>query len=324
MTMLPNLPSVEKLQYGLRLALREEGVNGAGLKVTGRKPNPHSSTFPTEIVTCQLSEDQQIDLFCKYSADKANEAFGHRGGVEYEAKVYDRVLRNLQLPVPRLWGFYEPDDCCDKWLIIEYLANSMKVAWILESTDPQAMIKAAVWIGKFHRTGSERLEDSSLRFLNRYDINYFSGWSERTYQFSVSSNNQSNWLKKVCTQFPVWAEPLMERGQTIIHGEYYPQNILYSEGSIYPVDWESSAISAGEIDIATLTEDWPLPDIKQFEIQYEKTRWEGGTPTDYYHVLAIARIYQHFRWLGDNPDWSSFIIERLEELRRDAEQIGML
>ena len=112
----------------------------------------------------------------------------------------------------------------------------------------------------------------------------------------------------------------------MIHGEYYPHNILVTSGRIYPIDWESVAIAAGEIDLAALTEDWSPELVRQCEQEYQQTRWGSACPPDFAQRLAAARLYLCFRWLGDRPQWT--VMEDnlcyFERLRPLGVQLGII
>ncbi len=94
----------------------------------------------------------------------------------------------------------------------------------------------------------------------------------------------------------------MRAAPTVIHGEYYPLNILVRRGVIYPIDWESAAVAAGEIDLASLTEGWPDGSARACEQVYGQTRWPGGAPRDFPRRLEAARLYLGWRWLGNAGD----------------------
>ena len=85
-------------------------------------------------------------------------------------------------------------------------------------------------------------------------------------------------LAGLATTFEERASELTSAPQTIIHGEYYPKNILVREGEIFPVDWESAAVAAGEIDLASLTEGWPEEDKRVCQAEYCAARWPNGAP----------------------------------------------
>ena len=320
-SLLTAIPEPDTLSTILESAISEGGVLSGKLEVLSRKPNKYYSTFPSEIVTCRIGNEREIMLFCKYSDDLDHEAHGHRGGVEYEADVYRRLLQGLDLPSPALYGIYRDPAKNRTGLVLEYLADSARV---IKTSEPEAMDKAASWVGRFHTLCSTRLSSPALSFLRRYDPDYYKGWARRTLQMTEQSGLGSRWLETVSNRFDEVIEALYDSPPTIIHGEYYPENILLKDGMVYPVDWESTAVGSGEIDLVTLTEGWGQDAIQGLELEYQQARWPDGPPHDFQRSLCAARIYIQFRWLGDRPDWTRYQQQRLEVLRKHAKEMGLI
>ena len=103
-------------------------------------------------------------------------------------------------------------------------------------------------------------------------------------------------------------------------------NILYSGGVIYPIDWESAAVAAGEIDLACLTEGWPPRVVRECERRYREARWPDGAPADFERRLGAARLYLAFRWLGEEPDETVDESNRwrFDDLRTVGERLGWI
>lgn len=97
-------------------------------------------------------------------------------------------------------------------------------------------------------------------------------------------------------------EVLDKAPATVIHGEFYGYNLLWDEGAVVPIDWESAAISAGEIDLASLLERWSPDVVEACEAAYADARWPVGAPTSLAKTLHAARYYMALRWLGDFPE----------------------
>ncbi len=185
---------------------------------------------------------------------------------------------------------------------------------------------AARWIGRFHGAYEERLSHVLMPFLNRYDAEYYLGWAHRTSLFAGHWHRRFPWLSTLCERFEEFVAPLLTPPPTVIHGEYYPKNVLFRGGTVYPVDWESAAVATGEIDLATLTEGWPAEIVRECELEYQRARWPEGSPADFERRLAAARLYLPFRWLGDRPDWTTHetALWRFEQLRSAGERLGLI
>jgi thiamine kinase-like enzyme len=314
-------PELDALSTGLEAAIAESDGRAVELTIISRHPNIYSSTFPSEIVTCRHGNGSEVKLFCKYSADVNNESHGARGGVAYEADVYRYLLQNLNLSSCTFYGLYREPAKEHTGLVLRYLADGVRIT---KSSDPETLSKAAGWIGQFHALCSRRASSPVLSFLKHYDQEYYRGWARRAQRMAEQAGMRPRWLESVCNRFDGVIEVLCEAPSTIIHGEYYPKNILLQDGLIYPVDWESTAIGSGEIDLATLTEGWPPDEIARLEREYQRARWPEGTPEGFQRCLCAARIYLQLRWLGDQqarlPEYACY----LDALRRHAEEMELI
>jgi aminoglycoside phosphotransferase (APT) family kinase protein len=290
--------------------------------VLDRRPNLQGS-FPHEVVTCRLGDGSARQLFCKYGVGHTESGFGHRGGVPYEAEVYRRVLRPSGLSAPAFLGSCTNPATGEVWMVLEYLDGSLRVG---KAPDPAAMGLAARWAGQFHAAQETSLTRGDLAFLNRYDAGYYRGWAQRTARFAGPRHEQYPWLSALCGRFEQEAAALLAPTPTVIHGEYYPKNVLWHRGAIYPVDWESAAVASGLIDLASLTEKWPADVAQRCAAEYGQARWPGGTPADFERTLDAARVYLHLRWLGNRPDWTSDEGRtwRFEELHLLGERLGLV
>ena len=171
-----------------------------------------------------------------------------------------------------------------------------------------------VGFGTFHRLNESRVGALDAA-ITRYDAPYYLGWMERTLEFWAEQNP---WLTALAHRWPDFVRELLAAPQTLVHGEYYPKNILVHDSVIVPVDWETAAIAPGEIDLVALTERWS-PAIKEnCEIEYRRARWPDGSPATSSRVETLAEIYLQLRWVGQRKDLlsSKEATDRLGRLRR--------
>ena len=253
-----------------------------------RKHFYESSTFPVEIVSCQIDGGKMIDLFCKYLGGMGPNNNGHRGGVEYEAKIYSDILEKISLSKTKYYGQCQLDNG-DTLLVLEYLGENLRMFY---SKDPDVLLKAAEWIGSFHKI----YEDKAPAFVKRYDQSYYIIWSKHFENSMYAYLNEYAWLKAVINFYNDNVGILTSAQQTIIHGEYYPKNILQKQGTIYPVDWESAAVAPGEIDLASLLEGLDMETAARVKGVYKKARWplQMDSVNDFEQRLLMAQIYFHF------------------------------
>jgi hypothetical protein len=318
-------PDTHSLTGALTSAL-EGGTLAAGrIAITGRQANVQMSTFASEIVTCRLADGGELRLLCKYEGGHRHSSEGHRGRVPYEAEVYRRVLRPLGHSTPRFYGAHKDEATGDTWLFIEYVDGGVRTN---QTSDQEAvMCAAARWIGNFHAAGERRLSSGGSLFLNEYDREYYLKWARRAAAFAGPMRLRHGWLDELCALYAECVDYLLVLPRTFIHGEYYPKNILFRDGVVHPVDWESAAVAAGEIDLASLTEGWDEETARLFAREYQRARWPAaGPPADFERRLDAARIYLIFRWLGDGPDCAAGdgAEAYYEQLKSAGERLGLI
>ncbi len=290
-------------------------VLGGPVTVLHRTPCPRSSTAASEILTCRLPDGATVRLRGKYGADDARAAtYGHKGGVPFEAVVYREILpafRDCTVPFRGAHGEGET------WLFCDYLADVLH----LHKVD-DALALGARWAGCFHRANEGRRPP----LLGSYDRPYFLGWAERTARFAGDLKRDLPWLTPLCDRFTEAADLLLAAPQTVIHGEFYPLNILASGRKVYPIDWESAAVAAGEIDLACLTEGWADEDVAACERLYQDTRWPGRPTHPFERSMAAARAYVALRWLGERPEYTQSEDRRdyFRQLRLAGERLGLI
>jgi hypothetical protein len=65
------------------------------------------------------------------------------------------------------------------------------------------------------------------------------------------------------------AARLADMPAVLVHGEFYPSNVLLSAGQIRPVDFETFGLGPGVLDLAALTAgDWPGDEPARIEAAY--------------------------------------------------------
>ena len=325
------LPDAKTLTARLSSAFNGSDSCVEPVRILGRKLPQMMSTFPNEVVTCQLPDGSERRVFIKYERGHRHDSFGHRGGVAYEAEVYRRLLQPLSDFRPKCLGAPADPNAGKTWLVLEYVYGTVRVSDLVykrATRQPRAMAESARWIGKFQAAHEARVQALGFSFLKRYDAEYYRGWARRTFEFARPLRARFPWLNKLGEIGDEWFAPLLAARPTVIHGEFYAKTVLIRKEKLFMVDWESAAIAAGEIDLAALTEGkhWPKNIVRQCEREYQRARWPQGAPAGFERTLDAARIYLHFRWLGERPDLTvrEKTLWRYVQLRAAAERLGLI
>jgi hypothetical protein len=87
------VPCLEALTVALNAVLANSAIRSEKPAIVDRVPAIWSSTYPSEIVIWCAGQ-LELKLYCKYMAGLRYQSYGHRGGLQYEAEVYGRVLES--------------------------------------------------------------------------------------------------------------------------------------------------------------------------------------------------------------------------------------
>lgn len=274
------------------------------------------------IADCRLGTDT-AQLFCKRSDAPAQSSAGHRRGIAFEADVYTSVLSAVDLPSPKFFGA-DADAASGGWLFLENLAGAHSIDLCEEPE--AALAAAAAWSGAFHAATEPLVGSPATSSVPAYDLDYYCGWAARAERFAAPVIREVAWLPAARRRWRDLAGELLAAPPAVIHGEFYPKNVLYRGGVVYPVDWETAAVGPGEIDLACLVERWPAAVADACEDSYRRARWPGAAPEGFSRTLDVARLYVLFRWLGERPEWTLARAsrERFERLRVLAERFELI
>ena len=181
-----------------------------------------------------------------------------------------------------------------------------------------------MWIAKFQLLVTQRRLELPRSLARRHGHDYYLGWSQRAADSVARAGPHDAQLEPIKEGFERSLDLLTEGDLVPIHGEFYPRNVLVHEGDIRPIDWESTAMAAGEIDLASLVERWPPDVVDACCAAYAHARWPAGPPSDSQSRLDMARIYLHFRWIAVRSTPRDSIQWRFEELRTIGARLGFL
>ena len=250
-------------------------------------------------------------MFCKFGPLAEARQPTHRFGVAYEAQVYDQLLKAWRDDVPHLHGAFLDDTTQTVGLALDYLDGAMPLHQVPQ---PKAgLMAAARWIARFHRWSETAAVPS---FLHRYDTEFYRLWMQRAGHFTRRLHERYPWLPELCERCQRRLPALLPPA-TIIHGAYQADNILVHDGRNVPIDWESAALAAGEIDLASLTWGWGDDLASLCEQQYCLARWPDGTPGDFALRLTAARVFCTFAgWATQTKrrDWKRQIADLVASL----------
>lgn len=96
--------------------------------------------------------------------------------------------------------------------------------------------------------------------------------------------------------------------RTVIHGEFYPSNVLIADsGRVCPVDWETAALGPGLIDVAALATGWGDGDRETLTSCYREELLLAGDDAPPLAEMLVqldwCRLHLARRWLAALNHW---------------------
>lgn len=319
---LPDRPSRAAFRRGLATVLADAVASHGPFRIAHRRASDRSSSYPADVVRVRFADGSQEDLFCKYGHGVDLVPPTPHRGLAYEADVYEQVLARVPLAAPACRGRFTDDETGDPALVMRLYRDALSAA---QADDPAAIDGAVGWIAALHAWGETRAADEPLQFLARYDRSWYESWLDHTIALAAPLAAEHSWLADVAAAYRSAIPTLLAAPPTVIHGEFTTRNTLWVEGRVLPIDWETAAIAAGEIDLAVFTYDWHPDDVAEMVAAYVRHRWAGAAPHDFVARFRAARLYVVFHWLfgSHRPVGEERLRCHLEGIRDEAAALGI-
>ena len=227
---------------------------------------------------------------------------------EREIRVYKQFLEGRELGTPRLFASDIQPGAGRYWIFLERVPGT-QLRWTVE---PSAWHRAAAWLARAHATLEPSSQTNTPELLN-HDARYYRRWLRRAQIFTEGTNRERRtrlaWLAR---HHESVVDALTGLPPTVIHGEFYPSNILVDEsmpdGRISVIDWEMAAVGPAVTDLAALVGGRLAPTEQAALVTaYLGARPEDspGSPATFgAEALACARLQFALQWMGWSRDWS--------------------
>ena len=280
------------------------------------------STHALERVHVELRSGRRLDLVLKGTREDARaDAFRRPSLVhdpQREAWAYRELLDRHRTGTPRCLGVIAEGSDRER-IVLETVPGRP----LAENGEPEPWLDAARWRARFHAWGRRRVGSlGSPERLLRQSIGLHRQWWSRAVRTEAKAGRAgaAERLRSIRRDY-ARAIALLEGTPTgVVHGEFYPSNILVEDASaeriVRPIDWESVGIGPLALDLAALTSgDWSAADRSRISAAYRaafagdphsSTRAaaaEVGAAVTRPGTLAAARMVNAMQWLGWREGW---------------------
>jgi aminoglycoside phosphotransferase (APT) family kinase protein len=305
-----SLADAATLRSELERLLTEHFGRELGIAALEQRPNPYRSSFAVQEVDVALDDGRKLALLLKdLSWDSLEEEvrtakprFVHDPLREIE--VYRRVLPDGELGTATCYGTIADEEHGTYWLLLERVRGE-RLTFIGEFATWQVVAR---WLARLHERLAPlapALPEAVAARLLRYDGDLYRGWltlAEAAAQRSGVDEPLMQRLRTLRGDYGAVVDRLAALPATIIHGEFYPENVLVEQGDgehrVCPVDWEMAGVGPGVVDVAGLTAGaWTIEQKESLALAYHGAL-EGERPPreEFLADLALCRIHLALQW----------------------------
>jgi aminoglycoside phosphotransferase (APT) family kinase protein len=240
------------IDASLEKLLGHLGTQPADVASVTRTPSRFATLFPADVVTIALRSGDRLSVFVKRlgseQADHPDKRCRDR-----EVRVYEELLREAGLPVPRFYGWEWDAENGRQELFLEHVDD-----WDLRYQQLEYWLAAARALARLHGWFAERRDLlGSLPFLLRIDEVYVRAWAIRAVDAVGSiSPPLGTRLQRAVKGIGPAAALLARMPPTLLHNDLSPKNVI-ADRSVSParicfVDWELAGFGCGPLDLVHL------------------------------------------------------------------------
>jgi aminoglycoside phosphotransferase (APT) family kinase protein len=336
---------VSELQRSLEQVLSVHFRRPQRIRSLRRRISSYSSSFVIENLELELEAGQHLRLVLKDLSPKSMlpTARAVRPAFLYlphrEIQVYTRILQELELGTPVCYGAIESPEQKRYWLFLERVEGPL----LWQVGRMEVWENAARWLAILHskyQSGEFGATPLELDGVLAYDEPLLRRWLSRAEGFLRSKNGKicrTHWRRfdQIASRYDLVIERLMEMPKSLIHGEYFPSNIMVRRQpnpfTICPIDWEVAGIGPGLVDLAALTlGNWtPAQRARLISAYHQASREDTGRELpirELIEAVSYCQLHLSIQLLGWSSDWcppEKHARNWLGEASRLAEAVGI-
>jgi hypothetical protein len=225
-----------------------------------------------------------------------------------EIETYRSVLSHARLGTPLFYGATVNPAANRYWLFLEKVPGTR----LKELGEFRTWELAARWVAVMHAEYAPQVNALKQKtHLLNYDRGYLDRWISRARHVSGGTPATAKQIDTLAQCYDALVERLAALPVTLIHGEFYPSNILVrdtpSGPSVSPVDWEMAAVGPALLDLAAFTSGgWSDKKV----IALARAYYDVAGPAfklssfdEFMTALDGCRLFLAVQWLGWSTDW---------------------
>ena len=319
---------------------------GRTLAALDRHISPYSSSFTIENLDLHLDDGTTLRRIFKDLGPDALLADARRARPMFlydparELRTYEAVLPHCAPGTPAFFGAVcEPGGGRGRGTYFLFLerVESLRLAHVGQF---DAWLSVAEWLAAFHVRCATRIEEfAAAAPLLRHDRAFYRLWLDRALENASAWDVERAWglgrLQRLSGCYDGVLDKLTSLPATIIHGEFYPSNILLAGQRVCPVDWELAGVGPCVMDLATLTSGgWNEAQRAAMAAAYHAALCQSDNGlvealpdvSIVLEAMEFCRLQLALQWVGWSTNWSPPMDQArdwLNEVVLAADQLGI-
>jgi len=293
------------------------------LKGWHRRISLYSSSYPIENLRVELDRGVSLPMVLKDLSPASVLATAQRIRPHFlyhphrEIRTYCEVLAPLELGTATCYGAIVSPERGRYWLFLERVKGPL----LWQVGRREIWREAARWLAGLHGANHGIMSSSSvgrLGHLERLDEGYYFQWLRRAEEYlqrrgAASDARTRRRFRTLVGGYDELVQRLMRLPVTLVHGEFYPSNIMVRRSRpgqrICPIDWELAAVAPGALDLAALTSGgWTEDDrramIRAYHESLVAVQGSGVSFAELLEAVDCCRLHLSIQLLGWASDWS--------------------
>ncbi len=298
----------EMLRAVLEPQLRSSLATSVRISRIERKPFAYATSCAIEELEVHIDRMDPVRMLFKDLAVGSGVGSSARSRPDFmydpsrEIAMYRDVLDPTELGTAVPFAWVLDDDASRHWLFLEHVRGDL----LWQIGDLESWKEAARWLGRFHRHPALQRRAATVQLLHR-DAAHHRRWLQRARQLRPHEPAMSS----IAAAYELALTRLGRLPITLVHGEFYPSNIVVRREQdphvICPVDWELAGLAPGVMDLAALVSGWEeAQEVLLIEAYREGLELRGAAPSieDLTRSVWCSRLIQCVQWIGWSDTWT--------------------
>jgi len=296
-----------------------DGHDGRRAAHLERRPSKFGSSYELDEIDARLDDGSVLPLIWKATARRSlnPEAIDAKPEFLYdplrEIEVYRRLLLPDDLGTATCYGVVA-DRERDRYGLLLARVAGLNLTFV---GDVAVWQEAARWLARWHdRFADLTATTAPSSHLLIYDRQVLAIWIDRAVQFSsrdepVPRAAETDRLSRLAEQYDRVVDRLVELPKSLIHGEFFPSNVLIDDHQlptrICPIDWELAGIGPRWLDLAALVAgNWTDDERRSMQRAYYAESSHVRQAIDYEQFTTgvnLCRLHLAVQMLGWSAAW---------------------